>query len=146
MDSDSDAPLVNSGRFMALSRDSDGSDEDVRAEPVRRQSGKRLCLTRRDHARASPRNTFTRDPLSVSVEFDLTQLDSELEGPMPPAEALVEPTRESESDTESVRVVPRRRLCLAVSRDEDGNNGSCDEHQRSEPVEEELHEDLLFTP
>ena len=148
MDSDSDAPLVNSGRFMALSRDSDGSDEDVGAEPARSQSGKRLRVTRRDRARASPGNTFTRDPSSVSgaLEFDLTQLDSELEGPMPPAEALVEPTRESESDTESVRVVPRRRLVLQFARDEDSNNGSGDEHQRSEPVEEELNEDLLFTP
>ena len=32
MDSDSDAPLVNSGRFMALSRDSDGSGEDVETQ------------------------------------------------------------------------------------------------------------------
>ena len=87
MDSDSDAPLVNSGRFMA----SDGSDEDVGAEPASRQSGKRLRVTRRDRARGSPGNTFTRDPSSVSgaLQFDLTQLDSELEGPMPPAEALL---------------------------------------------------------
>ena len=76
----------------------------------------------------------------------MTQLDSELEGPLPPAEALVEPTRESETDTESVRVVPRRRLVLQFARDEDGNNGSGDELQRSQPVEEELNEDLLFTP
>ena len=145
IDSDSDAPLVNSGRFMALSRDRDGSDEDVGAEPGSHQSGKRLRVTRRDRARASPGNTFTRDPSSVSgaLEFDLTQLDSELEGPMPPAEALVEPTRESESDTESVRVRPRRRLVLQFARDEDNNNGSGDEHQRSEPVEEEFNEDLL---
>ena len=84
--------------------------------------------------------------MSGALEFDLTQLDSELEGPMPPAEALVEPTRESESDTESVRVVPRRRLVLQFARDEDNNNGSGDEHQRSEPVEEGFNEDLLFTP
>ena len=117
------------------------------AEPASRQSGKRLRVTRRDRARASPGSTFT-DPTSVSgaLEFDLTQLDSELEGPLPPAEALVEPTRESESDMESVRVVPRRRLVLQFARDEDGNNGSGDEHQRSQAVEEELNEDLLFTP
>ena len=30
---------------MALSRDSDGSDEDVGAEPASRQSGKRLRVT-----------------------------------------------------------------------------------------------------
>ena len=63
----------------------------------------------------------------------VTQLDSELEGPMPPSKAFVEPTRESESDTESVRVVPRRRLVLQFARDED-SNGSGDEHQRSEPT------------
>ena len=131
MDSDSDAPLVNSGRFMALSRDSDGSDEDVGAEPARSQSGKRFRVTRRDCARASP---LTRDPSSVSgaLEFDLTQLDSELEGPMPPAEALVGPTRESESETESVRVVPRRRFVLQFARDED-NIGSGDEHREDGP-------------
>ena len=89
MDSDSDAPLVNSGRLMALSRDSDGSDEEVGAEPASRQSGKRPHVTRRDRARASPGDTFTRDPSSVSeaLESDLTQLDC-------------------------VRVVPRRRLVL----------------------------------
>ena len=37
MDSDSDAPLVNSVRFMALSRDSDGSDEDMGEEPASRR-------------------------------------------------------------------------------------------------------------
>ena len=88
MDSDSDALLVNSGRFMVLSRDSDGSDEDVGAEPASHQSGKRLRVTRRDRTRTYPGNTFTRDPSSGALEFDLTQLDSELEGPLPPAEAL----------------------------------------------------------
>ena len=112
---DSDALLVNSGRFMALSRD----------RPASCQSGKRLRVSRRDRARASPGNTFTRDPSA--------QLDSELEGPMPPAEALVERTR---ADTESVRVGPRRRFVLQFARDEDNNNGSGDEHQRSEPEEE----------
>ena len=60
IDSDSDAPLVNSGRFMALSRDRDGSDEDVGAEPPSRQSGKRLRVTRRDRARAS-QETHSRE-------------------------------------------------------------------------------------
>ena len=45
-----------------------------------------------------------------------------------------------------MRVVPRRRLVLQFARDEDGNNGSGDELQRSQPVEEELNKDLLFTP
>ena len=145
MDSDSDAPLVNGGRFTAVSRDSDGSDEDMGAEPASRQSGKRLRVTRRDRAQTSQGSTFTRDPTNMSgaLEFDLTQLDSELEGPLP-LEALVVPTRESESDTESVRAAPRRRLVLQFAGDEDGNNGSGDEHQRSHAVEEE-NEDLLFT-
>ena len=87
MDFDSDALLVNSGRFMALSRNSDWSDEDLGAEPASRRSGKRLRVTRRDRARASQGSTFTRDPTSMSgtLEFDLTQLDSEL--------ALLELTR-----------------------------------------------------
>ena len=60
MDSDSDAPLVISGRFMALSRESDGSDEDVGAEPARSQSSKRLRVTRRDCARL-PQETHSRE-------------------------------------------------------------------------------------
>ena len=75
----------------------------------------------------------------------MTQLDSELEAPLPP-EALLEKTRKSESDTESVRAVPKRRLVLHFARDEDGNIGSGDEHQRSHAVEEEVSEDWLFTP
>ena len=45
---------------MALSRDSDGSDEDVGAEPASRQSGKRLRVTRRDRARL-PQETHSRE-------------------------------------------------------------------------------------
>ena len=81
---------------------------------------------------------------SGALEFDLTQLDSELEAPLPP-ETLLALTREPESDTESERAVPRRRLVLQFARDEQGNNGSGDEHQRSHAVEEEPNEDLLFT-
>ena len=57
MDSDSDAPLVNSGRFMALSRDSDGSDEDVGAEPASRQSGREGIV------RGLPQETHSRETL-----------------------------------------------------------------------------------
>ena len=81
----SDAPLQNRGRFMALSRDSDGSDEDMGAAPAIRRSGKRLRVTRRDRAQASQGSAFTADPPSMigALEFGLTQLDSELGGPCP---------------------------------------------------------------
>ena len=82
--------------------------------------------------------------MSGALEFDLAQLDSELEAPLPP-DAPLPPTRESESDIESVRAVPRRRV-LQFARDEQGSNGSGDDHQRSHAVEEEPKEDLLFTP
>ena len=86
------------------------------AEPASRRSGKRLRVMRGDRAQASQGSTFTGDPSSVSgaLEFDLTQLDSELEGPLPPAEALVEPTRESESDTESVESRAQEKTCVAI--------------------------------
>ena len=61
MDSDSDAPLVNSGRFMALLRDNDGSEEDVGVEV-----SKRLRVTRRDRAEVRAWKLFGRDLLRPS--------------------------------------------------------------------------------
>ena len=98
---------------MALSRDSD--DEDMAAEPASRRSGKRLRVTRRDRAQASQGSTFTGDSTSMSgaLEFDLTQLDSELEAPLPP-EALLAPTRESESDNREREGRAKEKTCVAI--------------------------------
>ena len=149
---DSDAPLVNNGRFMVLSRDSDderppGAVSRV-AGPACRRKGKRLRRTRGDPASMSQVSTIAAVPTSLSeaLEFDLTRLDSEMEqAPMPP-EAPPLSIAESESDTESVRVVPRDDLCCSLPRDEYGD-GSGDDHQMSHAVgEEEPNDNLLLVP